>query len=191
MVFRHKRNRKSFWVVKPWFTIKNLEICVSVIFPHVVNWSSLILGSRNTHVRGPPSLITILHNLGPGENAHRALTQVIWKFVKMRFQIMQLDAHIASQYVVSCQQLIDQILVVRWFSFQKKCVQQMKSICTTILTVSCSSLSFTACPIDMDPYLLPHKYGSMPIRHSVKTSFWTSYEESPFFIFALCQTHCL
>jgi len=26
---------------------------------------------------------------------------------------MQLDAHIASQYVVSCQQLIDQILVVR------------------------------------------------------------------------------
>jgi len=26
---------------------------------------------------------------------------------------MQIDAHIASQYVVTCQQLIDQILVVR------------------------------------------------------------------------------
>ena len=98
---------------------------------------------------------------------------------------MQLDAHIASQYVVSCQQLIDQILVVRWFSFQKKCVQQKKGICSTILTVSCSCSSFTACPIDMDPYLLPYKHVSMPIGHSVKTLFRTSYEESPFFIFVL------
>jgi len=68
---------------------------------------------------------------------------------------MQLDAHIASQHVVNCQQLIDQILIVRWFSLQKNCVQQMRSICRTILTVSCSS-SFTACPIDTDPYLLPY-----------------------------------
>jgi len=104
---------------------------------------------------------------------------------------MQLDAHIASQYVVNCQQLIDQILVVRLFSFQKNCVQQIGSICRTILRVSCSSSSFTACPIDTDPYLLPYNYGSMPVGHSVKTLFRTSYEGSPFFIFVLCQSHCL
>ena len=43
----------------------------------------------------------------------------------------------------------------------------MKDICRTILMVSCSS-SFTACSIDMDPYVLPYKHGSMPIGHSVK-----------------------
>ena len=48
MVFRHKRSRKWFWVVKLWFTIKNLEICVSVIFCHVVYWRSLVLGSSNS-----------------------------------------------------------------------------------------------------------------------------------------------
>ena len=48
MVFRHKRNRKPFWVVKSWFTIKNLEICVSEIFSHVIYWGSLILGFRNS-----------------------------------------------------------------------------------------------------------------------------------------------
>jgi len=48
MVFRHKRNRKPFWVVKLWFTINNLEICVSVIFCHVVYWGCLVLGSSNS-----------------------------------------------------------------------------------------------------------------------------------------------
>ena len=123
-MFRHKRNRKSFWVVKSWFTIKNLEICVSVTFYHVIYWGSLSLGSRNSlqscawpsiSDRDPPWL-------NPGEIAlhFTDITQVIWKFVRMRFQITQLDAHISSQYVVTYQQLIDQILVVRWFSFQKK-----------------------------------------------------------------------
>jgi len=37
----------------------------------------------------------------------------------MSFQIMQLDAHIASQNVVTYQQRIDQILVVKRFSFLK------------------------------------------------------------------------
>ena len=64
----------------------------------------------------------------------------------------------------------------------------MRSICRTILTISCSPLSFTACPIDTVPYLLPCKHGSMPIGHSVKTSFRTIYEESPFFLFVLCHT---
>jgi len=48
MVFRHKTKRKPFWVVKSWFTMKNLEICVSVIFSRVIYWGSLISGSRNS-----------------------------------------------------------------------------------------------------------------------------------------------
>ena len=63
--------------------------------------------------------------------------------------------------------------------------------CVTFFPINALCVLRVSCPIDMDPYSLPHKYGSMSIGHSVKTSFRTSYEESPFFIFVLCQTHCL
>jgi len=44
MVFRYKVILSS----KIMIYIKNLEICVSVIFSHVIYWGSLILGSRNS-----------------------------------------------------------------------------------------------------------------------------------------------